>query len=116
MYVAPVNTAPLLPNVAALIVVPVKVPATPSVPPMVAELLTVNALAVIFPLDPTDVNKAVLGVTLPIGVACKPPNADNEVTAVIDPLLVKLAPVMLPVADRVVNCPVEAVALPIGVF
>ena len=36
VYVAPVNTADALPMVAAFIVVPVKVPTTPSVPPIVS--------------------------------------------------------------------------------
>ena len=66
-------------------VVPVSVPTTPKVDPIVAELLTVSALAVTLPLDPTEVNNAVLGATLPIGVACRPPNALNVVLNV--PLL-----------------------------
>jgi hypothetical protein len=103
VYVAPVNVEPELPNVAAFIVVPVSVPVTPNVEPIVAELLTVNAEAVMFPLEPTDVNKPVLGVALPIGVFCMPPNALKLVLAVIDPLLVSPAPVILPVADKVVN-------------
>ena len=94
----PVNVAPELPIVAALIVVPVKVPTTPNVLPIVAVLLTVNADTVAFPLAPTVVNNALLGVTLPIGVACRPPNALIVVIAVIDPLLVTAAAVTLPVA------------------
>jgi hypothetical protein len=101
VYDAPVNTADAFPIVAALIVVPVNVPTTPNVLPIVAVLLTVNAETVVFPLEPTVVNNALLGVTLPIGVACRPPNALTVVTAVIDPLLVTAAAVTLPVAVTV---------------
>ena len=80
--------------------------------PIVAELLTVNAAPVIFPLDPTEVNNAVLGVTLPIGVACIPPRALSVVTAVILALLVTAAAVTLPVALNVVTIAVFPPALP----
>ena len=76
---------------------PVMFPVTPKVEPTVAELLTVNALTVLFPLTLSLVKIAVLGVTLPIGVACMPPKALNVVIAVIDPLLVIAAAVTLPV-------------------
>ena len=48
--------------------VPLILPTTPSVLPTVADPLTVNADTVVLPLEPTVVNRAVLGVTLPIGV------------------------------------------------
>jgi hypothetical protein len=44
------------------------------------------------------VNNAVLGVTLPIGVACRPPNALSVVIAVMDAFDVNAAAVMLPAA------------------
>ena len=43
-------------------------PVTPRVVPTVAVALTVNALTVVFPLDPTVVNYAVLGAALPSAV------------------------------------------------
>ena len=81
----------------------------------VIDPLLVNAAPVMFPLDPTYVNNAVLGVTLPIGVDCIPPRALNVVAAVIDPLLVKAAPVMFPLDPTLVNNAVLGVTLPIGV-
>ena len=50
VIVAPVKAALALPIVAAFIVVPVKVPATLNVVPMVAELLIVRAFTVALPL------------------------------------------------------------------
>lgn len=79
----------------------VESPLTPNVLPIVVELLTVNAETVVFPLEPTVVNNALLGVTLPIGVDCSPPNALSVVIAVIDVLLVIAAAVTLPVALNV---------------
>ena len=96
-------TIPDAPNAVVETLPIVALPVTPNVVPIVALLFTVNALVVTLPLEPTDVNKAVLGVTLPIGVACKPPKPLIVVMAVIDPLLVNAAPVTLPVALTVVN-------------
>lgn len=76
---------------------------TPKLRPTVAELLTVKPLTVLLPLTLSLVNIAVLGETLPIGVACNPPKPLIVVIAVIDPLLVNPAPVILPVALTVVN-------------
>ena len=54
-------------------------------------------------------------MTFPIGVACIPPAALNDVIAVIDPLLVNAPPVMLPVADtRPVVCILPPVTLPVA--
>ena len=50
----------------------------------------------IFPLDPIVVNRAVLGVTLPIGVACNPAGALIVVPTVALPLTVKPLTVALP--------------------
>ena len=108
----------------------IRFPTTPNVPPIVAELLTVNALTVALALPLMVVNCAVVpltapllvnaftvavpvvsivvnlpvsGVTLPILVFCIPPCACKVVPAVILALLVKAEPVMLPVALTVVN-------------
>ena len=73
-------------------------PVTSRFVPIVALVLTVNPSTVKLPLIPKLVNWPVLGVTLPIGVFCIPPSALSVVIAVIDPLLVKSPPVILPVA------------------
>ena len=104
---------PLVPDVDIL---PAMIlPTTPNVVPMVAELLTVNELTVLFPLTLSLVKIAVLGVTLPIGVACIPPRALSVVIAVIEPLLVSADTVAFPLEPTDVNRAVLGVTLPIGV-
>ena len=90
----PVNVAPELPMVAALIVVPVNVPATPKIPPTVAELLTDRAFTV------------ALLVALSVDTIAVLPPADPNVPfhgplIVLDPVIVapvKTEPV-LPMVD-----------------
>ena len=80
---------------AAFNVVPVSVPTIPNVLPIVAELLTVNALIVLLPLILSLVKIAVLGETLPIGVACMPPSACRLEPNVPELLIVKALAVKL---------------------
>ena len=106
----PVGTVQVLWNVVATlpVILPVTVklpptvtlPVTPNVVPTVAELLIDTALTVKFPLAVMVVNEPELArpTTLPIGVACNPPNALIVVIAVMDAFDVNAAPVMLPLA------------------
>ena len=121
-------------------------PVTPSVVPIVALAFTVNALTAAFPVALNVLTIAVFPPALPKVPLTGPLNdtaavnefADimlapvifppdpvpsvildatlNVVPTVADPLTVNPAPVILPVALTVVNWPVLAVALPIGVL
>ena len=99
-------------------------PVTPNVLPMVALLLTVNALTVLLPLTLSVVNIAVLGAALPIGVDCRPPSKSPGPLAVNEPVNVIPFPLILPVTPNVDPMVVElltvkaltvALALPLTV-
>jgi hypothetical protein len=64
---------------AEVILPAVMFPTTPKVVPIVVELLTVNPFTVALPVKLMVVKVAVLGVTLPIGVFCMPPDTVNVV-------------------------------------
>jgi len=114
----PVNVVPLLPIVAALMVVPVNVPATPKVPPTVTELLTVNAftvallvarsvdtIAVLPPADPNVPFNGPLIASLAVTVA--PVNVAPELPIVaalmVVPVNVPTTPKVLPIVAELLT-------------
>ena len=119
------STVTLLVNVpfVALIFVVLKLPevilpVTPNVVPIVAELLTVNAFTVAFPLDCKLVKLPVLGVALPTGVFCIPPWIVNCAVARVPAVLIlpaiklPVTPSVLPIVAELLTVSALTVALP----
>ena len=82
--------------------------------PTVAELFTVMAFTVLFPLTLSLVKIAVLGVTLPIGVFCIPPLACSVVVATTLVLTVRPFTLVLPPETMVVLLNIELAIKTLG--